>query len=28
MIGNLVDVRIIAAMAHTLRGEVLVTEPA
>jgi tRNA-2-methylthio-N6-dimethylallyladenosine synthase len=28
LVGNLVDVRITAAMAHTLRGEVPVTEPA
>ena len=28
LVGELVDVRITAALAHTLRGEVLVTEPA
>ena len=28
LVGKLVDVRITAALAHTLRGEVLVTEPA
>jgi tRNA-2-methylthio-N6-dimethylallyladenosine synthase len=28
LVGQLVDVRITAALAHTLRGEVLVTEPA
>ena len=28
LVGNLVDVHITAALAHTLRGEILVTEPA